>query len=128
MIEISPASPVPLANTARQRGFTLIEVAVSLLVTIIVLLGVLALFDLSNKLSRVQTNISDMQQSLRAAQTDAIRMIRMAGRGGLPLGTLPNGWAVAVRNNVADPSYVGDNTTPQVVPGSDVLTVRGVLS
>jgi Tfp pilus assembly protein PilW len=128
MIEISSASPTSPAHTARQRGFTLVEVAVSLLVTIIVLLGVLALFDFSNKLSRVQTNISDMQQSLRAAQTDAIRMIRMAGRGGLPLGTLPNGWAVAVRNNVADPSYVGDNTTPQVVPGSDVLTVRGVLS
>jgi prepilin-type N-terminal cleavage/methylation domain-containing protein len=122
MIEIPPAGP------ARQRGFTLIEVMVSLIVTVIVLLGVLTLFDFSNKLSRVQTNISDMQQSLRVAQTDAARLIRMAGRGGLPLGTLPDGWAVAVRDNVASGSHIGDGTTPEIVPGSDVLTVRGVFT
>jgi type II secretory pathway pseudopilin PulG len=119
---------IPAASEDRQRGFTLVEVAVSLLITIIILLGVLALFDFSNKLSRVQTNISDMQQSLRVAQTDAVRMIRMAGRGGLPVGTLPNGWAVAVNDNVADGTHIGDATTPQIVPGSDVLTVRGVFT
>ncbi len=112
---------------SRQRGFTLIEVSVSLIVTIIVLLGVLALFDFSNRLTRVQTNISDMQQSLRVAQNDSVRLIRMAGRGGLPLGSLPNGTAVAIANNVADGTHVGDATTPEVVPGSDVLTVRGVF-
>jgi len=119
---------IPPAGRARQRGFTLIEVMVSLIVTVIVLLGVLALFDFSNKLARVQTNISDMQQSLRVAQTDAVRLIRMAGRGGLPLGTLPAGWAVAVSDNVAAGSHIGDGTTPEVVPGSDVLTIRGVLT
>jgi type II secretory pathway pseudopilin PulG len=112
---------------SRQRGFTLIEVSVSLIVTIIVLLGVLALFDFSNRLTRVQTNISDMQQSLRVAQNDSVRLIRMAGRGGLPLGNLPDGTAVVVANNVADGTHVGDATTPEVVPGSDVLTVRGVF-
>jgi prepilin-type N-terminal cleavage/methylation domain-containing protein len=119
---------IPPAGTARQRGFTLIEVMVSLIVTVIVLLGVLALFDFSNKLSRVQTNISDMQQSLRVAQTDAARLIRMAGRGGMPLGTVPTGWAVSVRDNVAAGSHIGDGTTPEVVPGSDVLAVRGVFT
>jgi prepilin-type N-terminal cleavage/methylation domain-containing protein len=113
---------------ARQRGFTLIEVLVSLIVTVIVLLGVLALFDFSNKLTRVQTNISDMQQSLRVAQNDAVRLIRMAGRGGLPLGSLPTGAAVAVANNVADNTLIGGAGTAKVVPGSDVLTVRGVFS
>jgi type II secretory pathway pseudopilin PulG len=114
---------------SRQRGFTLIEVSVSLIVTIIVLLGVLALFDFSNRLTRVQTNISDMQQSLRVAQNDAARLIRMAGRGGLPLGSLPAGTAVAVADNVANNTYIGGTAaTPEVVPGSDVLTVRGVFS
>jgi type II secretory pathway pseudopilin PulG len=111
-----------------KRGFTLIEVTVSLAVTIIVLLGVLALFDFSNRLTRAQTNISDMQQSLRVAQADSMRLIRMAGRGGIPVGNLPTGMAVAVQNNVADNTHIGDNTTPEVVPGSDVLTVRGVFS
>lgn len=123
----SPASASP-AGRARQRGFTLIEMSISLFVTIVILLGVLALFDFSNKLSRVQTNISEMQQSLRVAQTDAVRMIRMAGRGGLPVGTLPNGTAVAVANNVADGTHVADATSPEIVPGSDMLTIRGVLT
>jgi type II secretory pathway pseudopilin PulG len=122
MIEIQPKSG------SRQRGFTLIEVSVSLIVTIIVLLGVLALFDFSNRLTRVQTNVSDMQQSLRVAQNDSVRMIRMAGRGGLPLGNLPDGTAVLVANNVANGTHVGGAATPEVVPGSDVLTIRGVFS
>ena len=119
------------SGSLRQRGFTLIEVAVSLFVTVIILLGVLALFDFSNKLARAQTNVSDMQQSLRVAQTDAIAMIRMAGRGGLPLGTLPGGLAVAVSDNVTEPTYIGGagkTDTPEIVPGTDVLTVRGVFS
>jgi type II secretory pathway pseudopilin PulG len=121
-------------TSRRQRGFTLIEAAVSLFVTVIVLLGVLALFDFSNKLSRVQTNVADMQQSMRVAQADAVRLIRMAGRGGLPLPPPPAAgqpwnvdWAVAVRNNVADGATIGGAGTPQIVPGTDVLTVRGVF-
>jgi type II secretory pathway pseudopilin PulG len=130
MIETLSRPQIPRAS--RQSGFTLIEVTVSLIVTVIVLLGVLALFDFSNKLSRVQTNISDMQQSLRVAQTDSVRLIRMAGRGGLPVGNLPNGFAVAVRNNVGkavgDVLTIGDAGTPDIVHGSDVLTIRGVFS
>jgi type II secretory pathway pseudopilin PulG len=124
---LSPAN-ASAAGRARQRGFTLIEMSISLFVTIVILLGVLALFDFSNKLSRVQTNISEMQQSLRVAQTDAVRIIRMAGRGGLPVGNLPNGSAVAVANNVADGTHVADAASPELVPGSDMLTVRGVFS
>ena len=129
-IAASTAAGFPRAS--RQRGFTLIEVTVSLIVTVIVLLGVLALFDFSNKLTRVQTNISDMQQSLRVAQSDSVRLIRMAGRGGMPVGNLPDGFAVSVRNNVGkavgDTLTIGDAGTPEIVHGSDVLTIRGVFS
>lgn len=113
----------------RQKGFTLVELAVSLFVTVSVMLGVLMLFDFSNKLSRVQSNVTDMQQSLRVAQYDVTRLIRMAGRGGLPVGTLPSGAALAVRDNVPAGSRIGGGVdTPEVVPGSDVLTVRGVFT
>jgi Tfp pilus assembly protein FimT len=129
---IETLTEAQIQRDSRQRGFTLIEVTVSLIVTVIVLLGVLALFDFSNKLTRVQTNVTDMQQSLRVAQTDAVRLIRMAGRGGLPVGNLPSGFAVAVRNNVGkiagDTLTIGDAGTPEIVHGSDVLTVRGVFS
>jgi type II secretory pathway pseudopilin PulG len=133
MIETTadPTSP-RVRRCPGQAGFTLIEVTVSLIVTVIVLLGVLALFDFSNKLTRVQTNISEMQQSLRVAQSDSVRLIRMAGRGGLPVGDPPDGFAVSVRNNVGkvagDTTIGGDAATPEIVHGSDVLTIRGVFS
>jgi hypothetical protein len=111
-----------------EEGFTVAELTVSLFVTVTVLLGVLALFDFSNRLSRVQTNVADMQQSLRVAQYDAVRLIRMAGRGGLPLGTLPSGTALTVSDNVPAATHIGGPNSPLVLPGSDVLTVRGVLS
>jgi hypothetical protein len=115
---------------ARQResGFTIAEMAISLLVTVTVLLGVLALFDFSNKLTRVQTNVADMQQSLRTAQYDMVRLARMTGRGGLPLGGLPDGMALSIRNNVAENERVADADSPLVLPGTDVLTIRGIFS
>lgn len=110
-----------------ERGFTVAELAVSMLVTIVLLLGVLALFDFSNRLSRVQTNVADMQQSLRVSLQDTVRMVRMAGRGGLPLGPIPSGTAMAVRDNVPAGTRIGGGSTPPVVEGTDVITVRGVF-
>lgn len=118
----------------RQGGFTLVELIVALGVTVIIMMGILFLFDLNNKLTRAQTNISDMQQSLRVAQYDMVRLLRMTGRGGLPTVqtglALPTGAALSVTRNVpADTRIVpGDADTPLVLEGSDVLAVRGVFS
>lgn len=118
------------ARLDRQAGFTIAEVTVALFILVIVLVGVLTLFDFNNKLSRVQTNITDMQQSLRISTYDMTRMIRTAGRGGLPLGTMPVGLALTVRNNITAGEYIspGDASTPEMVEGTDALTVRGVLT
>ena len=112
----------------RESGFTMIELSVSLLVVVVLILGTLAIFDFANRLSRVQTNVADMQQSLRVSLQDAVRLVRMAGRGGLPLGTIPNGIGLSVRNNVPAGTLIGGPLTPLVLEGTDVLTVRGVLS
>jgi hypothetical protein len=107
---------------------------VSLLIMALVLAAMLELFDFSGRLARAQTNISDMQQSLRAAQYDVVRLIRMAGRGPLPLRTagrlVPDGVAVQVFNNVPENTTIGVNagTGPPVLAGTDVLTVRGVFN
>ena len=74
-----------------------------------------------------------MQQSLRVAQRTMVQQIRMAGRGGLAVGTLPAGRALAVRNDVGAGGgnrdlAIGFAGSPQVVAGTDVLTVRGVFS
>ncbi len=117
----------------RPRGFSLIETLVALFVVSLLLAGVVALFNLSGRIARVQTNLSDMQQSLRIAQYDMIRSIRMAGRGGLPRGDLPLGWAVSIRNDIPATGNmarvaIANGSSPEAVEGSDILTVRGVFS
>jgi len=130
----------PAAPASAQDGFTLVELLVALAVTVIVVLGILMLFDFNNKLTRVQTNVADMQQSERIAQYDMVRMARMAGRGGLPVSAaappgnsaalLPAGSGVRVLNNAPANTFLvaGDNTTPKVLAGTDVLTLRGAFS
>src|SRR5215203_7019682 len=108
-----------------QDGFTLIELIVALGVTTIVMLGILFLFDFNNKLTRVQTNVADMQQSLRIAQYDMVRMVRMAGRGGL--NALQG---IVIDRDVEDGTHLidGDDDSPEVLEGTDVLTLRGVFT
>jgi type II secretory pathway pseudopilin PulG len=120
--------PLLVRLQSRAAGFTVIEMTVSLLVLTIVLLGMLSLFDFANRLSSVQTNVSDMQQSLRIAQQDVIRTVRMAGRGPIPLAQPPAGIAAAVWDQVPAGTRIGGNGTPAVATGTDILTVRGVFS
>jgi hypothetical protein len=116
---------------------------VALFVTAEVILAALALFDFHNKLAHVQASISDMQQSLRVAQYEMVRLARMAGRGGMPVRTPqsppqppvapgPAWGAVSVRNNVGglvpDDVAIGFTNSPKAVDGSDILTLRGVFS
>jgi len=113
------------------RGFTVIEMTIALFITAEVVLAALALFDFHNKLARVQTQISDMQQTQRVAQYEMVRLARMAGRGGLP--AITNGaWsAISVRDNVAsgaDQVAIGFAGSPSAVDGTDIFKVRGVFS
>lgn len=130
-------------SAKRRSGFTLMEILVATLILAEILIGVLILFDNSNRLARSQVNVAEVQQSLRVAQQELIRSAEMAGRGGLPMtlldptviaapgatyatiGAFPKGLAVAIANNVADGTMIGGDL---VLTGSDVLTVRGVIT
>lgn len=108
-----------------QAGFSLAELVVGMALTVLMLLIALLMFDVNARVSRVQTSVTDMQQAQRIGQNELVRLTRMAGRGGLPIG-----WALDVRDNVdldedEDPIVIGDN---EVVDGSDILTLRGVFS
>jgi type II secretory pathway pseudopilin PulG len=121
-------TPQPSRRQRRQAGFTIVELTISLIVIVEVLLAVLMLFDFSNKVSHVQSNIADMQQSLRIAQNEMNALVRTAGRGGLNfLNTSPGG-GMWVRDNVNTTATIGDATSPAVLAGTDVLTVRGVFA
>jgi prepilin-type N-terminal cleavage/methylation domain-containing protein len=63
-------------------GFTLIEVLVAMVVTMIIMAGAYSAFLSQQKSTVVQTNVSDIQQNLRAAMDFLARDIRMAGYAG----------------------------------------------
>ena len=123
---------VPAPGAA--AGFTLVELLITLGILVIVILGVLALFDLNSRIARTQTYMAEMQQSQRVAQQSIIKLARMAGRGGLPAFDtvadvrIPAGVALGVANNVASSVVLGGCDCAQVLPGTDVLTVRGVFT
>jgi prepilin-type N-terminal cleavage/methylation domain-containing protein len=133
---------MPASRRTHESGFSLIEMVIALMVLVIVLVGALTLFDLASRVSRVQVDVADMQQSLRTAQYDMVRILRMAGRGHVPtqvaqplppaaapFWSVPNGIAVAVRNNVAANKFMDDPAnTKRILAGTDVLTVRGVFT
>lgn len=146
------------ARAARQQGFSLVELLVTVVIMAEILIGLLILFDSSSRLARAQTHLASLQQSLRVGQAEVVRFARMAGTGGLPitrlnlpagepdavnpdydlLGAFPRGgYAVSVYNNVPEGTIVevvdptvaaADAGDDDVLPGSDVLTLRGVFT
>ena len=121
------------------QGFSLMELVVATAVLAVVTLAGLTLVDTGQKVSRSQTAIAELQNNQRVAQRELVGMLAMAGVGGLPegidpslagddvAGVFPRGLALAVTNNVGDDARIGDESTPAVVEGSDVLTLRGVF-
>ncbi len=128
----------------RGGGFTVIEMLVGLLLSTALLVAVLNLFDLNSKIARVQTQVADLQNSVRIAQYDLVRNVRAAGRGGLPAALLPApavappfagrllpaGVALEVRNDTPADTTIGGIATPnaRVLEGTDVLVARGVFT
>lgn len=61
------------------NGFTLIEVLIAMVVSLIIMGGAYTFFDSQQKQTTIQTNVSDAQQTLRAAMDFISRDLRMAG-------------------------------------------------
>lgn len=109
-----------------QVGFTLIELLVTSFVLVVLVLAVLAMFDFAARMSRAQTELANLQQAQRIAQHELVRMVRMAGRGGL----LPAA-ALVVRNDrpADDPILTGGGSgVPRVAEHSDVMIIRGIFT
>ena len=125
---------------ARQAGFSLVELLVALAILVLILVGVLQLFDMHSRIARTQTNVADMQQSLRVSQNEMIKLVRMAGRGMLPVAHTTLTAAAHRRGGEAAAQRHLRRGAPQrrrrhhrweamtVVEGTDVLIIRGVIS
>lgn len=132
------------SRPAAERGFSLLELVISLFIAVEILIAAALAFDVHNRIASIQVQVTDLQQSMRVAQYDLVRVLRAAGRGGLPHGTDPaaifnvaapipalQGIAVEVRNNVAgaDRNIARGNVdSPLAIQGTDILTVRGCIS
>lgn len=128
----------------RSSGFSLTELVVTLFVLAVTVVGALTFFDMSTRLARSQVDVAGIQSTQRIAQQEIVRMLAMAGVGGLPEGiapavaqnagigtdgVFPLGLALAVANNAPAGFDVGSGgTSLPVVAGTDVLTLRGVFS
>jgi prepilin-type N-terminal cleavage/methylation domain-containing protein len=118
-----------------QRGMTLIELLIALFVGILVFLALYGLVDTSNKLTKQQTQVADVQQSARIGVSELSRIIRQSRVGGLSFANavLPIANNGALLANADLVSYSGipmtdlSGTSHSIRPGTDVIEVRGVL-
>lgn len=120
----------------REEGFSLLEVVIALAISVALLVAALTVFDRNSQLARLEAEMTEMQQSVRAVHLEVARTLRVAGRGGLAQNTpdkqLPDlGVAIEVVTNVADPARAVAPTfatSPEAVEGTDILRARGVFS
>lgn len=120
----------------RDAGFSLIELLIAMVVLVEVMAAVLLLFTSLSDLARVQTEVAEMHQVQRVGQRSMIEHIREAGRGGLPLAdglVVPPpadqfpGIALTVLNDTQPNTRIAGGSSDFVMPGTDVLIVRGVF-
>jgi hypothetical protein len=125
-------------------GFSLIELVISLAVTVIVMVAMLTLFDRSARMSKAENAVTDAQQNARYASYQLVREARMAGAGAYPASVTVGGsvrqlgvslslgstvWGTGssydTSNDIANDIFVGG--THHVRLGTDLLHVRGVI-
>ena len=131
MLDSSLRARAAADRAARQAGFSLMELVVALFVLALVLVAMLGLFDMTNKVARAETHLSELQQSLRIGHNEMVKLVRMTARGwviGQPAWAA--GQFVVVRDNVSAAAYIDGSTDVdlKILPGTDVLRIRGVIN
>lgn len=134
-------APRTTVNRRSESGFSLIELLIAMVIAVELLIAALTVFDVHNRMTQVQMQITEVQQSVRVAQYDLARTTRLAGRGGLPARFVPvdtgtttylASRAIEVRDNLIDDAdrevARGFAGSPKAVPGTDILVVRGCIS
>jgi type II secretory pathway pseudopilin PulG len=103
-----------------EAGFTLLEMLVAASIMVAVMTLVLTALDMNANVTRVQTDVADVQQSMRVGQREMHRLVRMTARGGLP-----RPQSVVATQDVADGTTIGSEN---VMAGTDVVTLRGAFN
>ncbi|MDD1610693.1 MAG: prepilin-type N-terminal cleavage/methylation domain-containing protein, partial [Methylococcaceae bacterium] len=66
-------------TTAPQRGFTLIELMIAMLIGVFLMAGILQIFSSAKQAYRLQENLSRLQENGRFAMDYLTKGVRMAG-------------------------------------------------
>ena len=109
----------------REKGLTMLEALVAIVVMTSILLGLYALLDSSNKLAKQETNVAEAQQSARVGIYEVSRLIRQARVGQLYYGNA----ILPIVNNAPGGTSLTDLSggVHYIRKGTDVIGVRGIL-
>jgi len=112
-----------MANTDN-RGVTLIELLVAIIISAFLVTGIYSLFIVQTRTYSVQDSVADIQQDARAVLAMMVKDIRMAGfltGGGTASGFTVGGGATPISLRGTDRSYALEFTNSSVA--SDEITV-----
>jgi len=129
----------------KRKGFTLVELMISLVISSIIMLGVVSLYSSSRKGQKTNESLARIQENLRFAADMMTRDIRMAGYAGCKSSSVTNVTAYAAGSpldfNIAITGFEGGISafpTPRYpatginpgdrVAGTDAIEVRRVSS
>lgn len=115
-----------------QRGFSLVELLVSVALLAVVMIGFLSLFDTSARISKAQSARADVQENIRYVLAQIVRLSRMPGAGGVPALVPASSPRRMAAIDVLDNVGTGGVTPPTFgtrtpITGTDVLTLRGAF-
>src|SRR5258706_13748971 len=108
-----------------EHGMTLVEALIVLLVGSLAMLGFYGLVDASNKLTKQQTEVVDLQQSARIGVAELSRIIRQSRVGGLYFGNA----VLPIANNSPGGTSLPDlsGASHFIRKGTDIIEGREVL-
>lgn len=108
-----------------ERGFTLIEAVVTLVVMAPVMIGLYSLLDSSTRLSKQESNVAQAQQSSRGGIYEVARCLRQARTGQIYYGNA----VLPIYDNAPAGKTVKDIAGQQhiVRAGTDVVEARGII-
>ncbi|MDQ7091094.1 MAG: PilW family protein [Methylococcales bacterium] len=122
-----------LPINSAQRGITLIEIMIAMVIGLFLMGGVMQIFLSSQQTYKMQDNLSRMQENGRFAVEFISRDIRMAGYWGC-LKTVTNIKSM-LKNDATFDSFKesingadNDSTNSNIIDGTDSLILKGVLS
>ncbi|NOY53828.1 MAG: prepilin-type N-terminal cleavage/methylation domain-containing protein [Deltaproteobacteria bacterium] len=99
---------------SNQKGFTLIEIMVSLVVTLVIVAGAYAVFAIQNKSANVQNEVATMQQNGRIAMDVLVEEIRRgaynnpANPAGATITVDASGSMITIQKDVNDDGVIND--------------------